>query len=119
MSKIVQAVNAMISNSNLITDVIKNGEELFFLYKGKYKWSITKRDTEEYYLFYYPLDLHISEIAQLDSSDWQDTPMVSYSSTDIGTREAIASFSELYNIIKERVFGVNQVLDDIISDLDF
>ena len=42
MTKIVQAVNAMISNPDKIKSVIPNGQEFFFIYKDKYKWSILK-----------------------------------------------------------------------------
>ena len=45
--------------------------------------------------------------------------MVTYKDTEIGTKEAKASFAELHTLIKERVYGVNDVLDDIISDADF
>lgn len=117
MSKIVQAVNAMISNPSQITSVMKNGKELFFLYKGKYKWSIGKNDQNEYYLYFYPGREEIQHLAHYEPSDWEGTPMVSYSDTDIGTKEATSTFAELYTQIKERVYGVNQVLDDIIADM--
>jgi len=42
--------------------------------------------------------------------------MVKYSDTEVGTKEAKSSFAELYTIVKERLYGVNDVLDDIISD---
>lgn len=118
MSKIVQAVNAMISNPNLISAVIQNESEFFFLYKGKYKWSISRRENDEHILWYYPGAETIQKLSGNDGSDWEGTPMVTYKDGEIGTREAKASFSELYTIIKERVYGVNEVLNDIISDAD-
>jgi hypothetical protein len=118
MSKVVQAVNAMISNPKQITNVMRNGNELFFLYKGKYKWSISKNQKGEYYLFFYPGDQAIEHLAYYDGDDWEGTAMVTYTDAEIGTKEATSSFSELYTLIKERVYGVNEVLDDIISDLD-
>lgn len=118
MSKVVQAVNAMISNPDHITNVMRNGRELFFLYKGKYKWSIIKSDEDKYHLYFYPGDEDLERLAYYDGNDWEGTPMVTYSDEDIGTKEAKASFSELYTLIKERVYGVNEVLDDIISDME-
>ena len=118
MSKIVLAVNAMISNPNLISTVIQNDKEIFFLYKGKYKWSISLRDGGEHFLWYYPGIETIQQLAATEGQEWEGTKMVTYKDNDIGTKEAKASFSELYTIIKERVYGVNEVLDDIIADAE-
>lgn len=114
MSKIVQAINAMISNPRFISNVIRaDKEEIYFLYKGKYKWSIAHRD-EGYYLFYYPGDDSIQNLAD---EPWNpQIPIVVYKDTDIGTKEAKASFAELYTVVVEKVFGVDAVLDDIIGD---
>ncbi len=119
MSKVVQAINAMISNPDLITDVMKNNVEFFFVYKGKYKWSTIRTNDGEHYLYFYPGSQNIESLAQYDGLDWEGTPIVTYSASEIGTKEAVASFSELYTLIKERVYGVNDVLDDIISDINF
>ena len=118
MSKIVQAVNAMITNADLITPVIQNDNEFFFVYRGKYKWSISKRE-DEHLLWYYPSDDSIESLAIYDGQDWVDTPMVTYRDSEIGTREAKASFAELYTLVKERLYGINAMLDDIISDGEF
>jgi len=118
MSKVVQAVNAMISNPGQITKVMRNQRELFFVYKGKYNWSITRNDVGEYFLFFYAGDDSIESLAHYEGMDWEGTAMVTYAASEIGTKEATASFSELHTLIKERVYGVNEVLDDIISDMD-
>lgn len=119
MSKIVQAVNSMVANPDLVNRVLRGFEgELFFLYKGKYKWSIRRNDDGEFFLFYYPGDQTLEHLAQLQDYEWQDFgEMVSYSTKEIGTREARSSFSDLYTLLKERLFGVNEALDDIIGDL--
>lgn len=118
MSKVVQAVNAMISNPNSISNVMKSGRELFFLYKDKYKWSINRREKGDYQLFFYPGGEELADLAHYEAQDWEGTAIVGYSDSEIGTKEATASFAELYTLIKERVYGVNEVLDDIISDMD-
>lgn len=118
MSKVVQAVNAMISNPKLITEVFKNGDEFFFLYKEKYKWSIIKSEDGKYRLFFYPGDDDLSEIANYGPYQWESAEMISYTDSDIGTKEARASFSELHTLVKERVYGINEVFEDIISDME-
>lgn len=119
MTKIVEAANAMIANPDKITNVILVGDEVFFLYKGKYKWSITEGNSGEYRLFYYPGSSDtIDFLADSARSGWDsDIPMITYSVEDIGTVEAKATFKELYLVTKGKVFGVDEALDDIISDL--
>ena len=118
MSKVVQAVNAMIANPEYIDRVTRGGHgELFFVYKRKYKWSMRRDADGEIFLYYYPGQQSLDQLARFDDDDWQDfADMVVYSSREIGTREAQSSFNELYTLLKERVFGINEVLDDIIKD---
>jgi hypothetical protein len=117
MSKIVQAVNAMISNQALITEVVKGDKEIFFRYKAKYTWSMRK-ESSTHYLWYYP-NHEIDYLLGCEvENEWNGVDMVGYNDTEIGTREAKASFAELFLLLKEKMFGVNNVLDDIISDGD-
>lgn len=117
MSKIVQAVNSIIANRDGITEVIKGESETFFIYKGKYTWSMAKRP-DGLWLWFYPGNPDPEMLAGLDGDDWEGVAMVSYKDADIGTREAKASFQELFTILSEMVFGVDKVLDDIIADGD-
>jgi hypothetical protein len=119
MSKIVQAVNAMISNKKLIDSVIIGDSEIFFRYREKYIWSV-RRESEsgEYLLWYYPGADDVGRIAANDGEDWERVPMVVYKTADIGTKEARASFAELHSIVKERIYGMDEVLQDIISDAE-
>lgn len=116
MSKIVQAVNAMIENQQLITEVIKGADgELLFKYLGRHKWAIS-RDAGNYELSYYSSDLSLQEIAEIQPWDREKhCGVVSYTSKEIGTREALASFQELYTVVTEKAFGLADVLDEIIS----
>lgn len=119
MSKIVQAVNAMISNPKLIADVMEADNEYFFLYKGKYKWSIKSLDDGNIGLWFYPGNESLQDLMHVAlSPNWQSVPMVSYLTQDIGTKEATASFKDLYNLVKEKLYSVDTALDDIISDLE-
>lgn len=131
MSKIVQAINAMISSSDKILKVIpgaQNPDDLFFLYAKddkKYKWSISKYDEEQYsgevktsyYLNYYGnKEKTIEEIASYTGPNQQQEigPIMNYSSEELKSREAKESMVEFYRVVKEKQLGMDQVLDDII-----
>lgn len=114
-AKIVQAVNAMVSNSDKISDVVGGQQELLFMYKKKYVWGIADR-SDEYGLWYYPDAKSTEELASLEPHEFEDMPLIYYSTKDIGTKEARDSFRELYQLVKEKVLGMDTVLDDIISD---
>jgi hypothetical protein len=117
MSKIVQAVNAMISNQEKISQVMEGDDEYFFVYRDMYKWSI-KKTNDDVILYFYPEDYDIESLAALSPSSWNSIRMVIYKASEIGTKEAISSFLDLLTIIKEKQYGVDSVLDDIIGDLD-
>jgi len=122
MSKIVVAVNVMIVQKDKITNVISGGsdKELFFLYDKKHKWSMMAND-DGHVLFYYPGPATLSSLASIPTEAWDDSiDMVIYRVKDIGTTEARESFAELYAELKQKKFGMDKVLDDIIaSDLPF
>ena len=114
MNKIVQVVNAMISNSDKINNVRKNEKEYFFLYDNKYKWSSSRGDDEVYYIHFYPLnDMSIEQLSSFH--DWEQYEYVTYSTKDLKTREALESFRELYQIVSNKVFGIDNMFDDIIG----
>lgn len=122
MSKIVQAVNAMISNPEKITSIIKGREtsenEYFFLYKNKYKWSVAQVDIDEYNIFYYVDNMSLAEIEQISRNNWKTLNFVTYKTSEIRTKEAFESFSELYRVVSEKAFGLDEMFNDIISDMD-
>lgn len=117
MSKIVAAVNAMITNQQKITSVIKGvqGNEIFFLYDNKHKWSIRYDDDGSYNLYYYPSQDSLESLSKIGSWD-PNIPMMYYTTSDIGTDEAKQSFRELYGLIKEKIYGVDEILDEIIKN---
>lgn len=117
MSKIVQAVNSMIANDSLISNVQQSQGEIFFLYKGLYKWSMVKRN-DGHHLWYYPGLEDLNHLAAMTNDGWgfADIPMVHYHDAEIGTKEAKASFAELYTLLSEKVYGIDDVLKDIIGD---
>lgn len=113
--KIVQVMNAMISNPEKISNVLQNDGEYYFLYDKKHKWSI-KSLGDNYTLFFYPTNtLSIEQLATND--DWVNfSEVVSYTSQEIKTREATESFSELYQIVSEKLYGLDDIFDEIIGN---
>ena len=121
MSKIVTAVNAMITNSYSITNVLTSVElnEYFFIYNTKFKWSIAKYE-DDYLLCYYNINENIEYMASIGSYSLPQNNYMRYSTEEIKTREARESFEELYSIVKEKIFGLDVVLDEIIkTDVPF
>jgi hypothetical protein len=118
--KIVQVLNTMITNQTKISNVLRNDKEYFFLYDKKYKWSITKADkSEDYYVHFYPTDhLSIEELASND--DWEGfNHFITYSTVDLKTKEAQETFTELYQIVANKVYGLDDIFDDIIRGDEF
>ena len=119
MSKIVTAINVMVSNPERITNVIKgyNETECFFVYDGKHPWSILKQNDGGYYMAYYPGDQDIANLSKIPDEYWHDANVhcVSYTSKDLGTKEAKESMAELFRIVNEKVYGMDDVLNDIIN----
>lgn len=120
MSKIVRAVNTMIVNRDLITKIIEVEKEYFFLYKQKYKWSIlpdTKDpEVENYSLIYYKDDRAIEHLSHLEGPEWESVLYVGYYTRDLKSKEARESFQELYRTVKEKLYNIDEVLDDIIGE---
>jgi hypothetical protein len=121
MSKVISAANAMIANPKKIGSVIlgQSGSEIFFTYDGKYNWSMTN-PKGNYFLFFYPVTSNytLEQLANIeDPQEWDHVAMVRYDAQEFGTQEAMQTLAELYTVIKEKLYGVNQALDDIIGDL--
>ncbi len=118
MSKIVSAINAMISNSDLISNIVEgwDSSELFFMYDGIHKWSVTKSYQGELSIHYYSTDEKVEYLANMPQDERAKlTKTVSYSSETLGTREARESLEELYTVLQEKLFGMDKVFDQIIS----
>ncbi len=118
MSKIIRAINVMISNSKKITNVILSEKEYFFLYDRKHKWSISKNEEKNvFYLHYYPGEETLEDLSSITPEDWDyhNISYITYSSEEIKTREAYESMQELYRITKEKSLGIDKVFDDIID----
>lgn len=116
MSKIVQAVNAMLSNREKIAKVCENEDEYYFVYGDKYKWSIRRGEGGAILLYFYPGEESFQYLSTTHPADWSDVKFVVYKDADIGTKEAKASFLELLNVVQEKLYGVDAMLDEIIKE---
>jgi hypothetical protein len=113
--KIVQVLNAMIANPEKISNVIKSDKEFFFLYDGKHKWSVLKWDREdEYSVFIYPkFEGTLEDLPHVDFGTFND--YVSYTTKELKTTEARETFAELYQIVSSKVFGVDDIFNEILT----
>lgn len=118
MSKIIKAINAMVSNPNLISDAKKYSNIIYFLYKGVYKWSIATLGALEsnYRLCYYAGEEDLSDIINFDNYDFENAKIIIYNSEDFKTKEADESFAELYLTVSEKLYDIDKALDDIINE---
>lgn len=115
--KIVQVVNAMITSKEKISNVIRDNDEFYFIYDQKYKWSISKVDSDDdYFINFYPKDdINIEEISlQRGWGNYKD--YVTYSTMDLKTREAHETFTELYQVVAGKLYGIDEIFDNIIGD---
>ena len=120
MSKIIKAINVMVSNPDKIGKETRgtSSKEIFFTYMSKHNWSMYLREEKGYALHYYPGDETIEDLASI--STWEDVSMITYTSSELGTREAFESMRDLHTILTEKLYGLNKVLDEIIdSDVPF
>lgn len=119
MSKIVAAINAMISNSDSITNVVQGDmdSECFFVYDKKHTWSIIENKAGKYFLHYYPGNPSVNELARIPSQHWHEAEIhsVVYTSEVLGTKEALDSLKELNSIVREKLYGMDSVLEEIIE----
>ncbi|WP_135604953.1 hypothetical protein [Methanococcoides sp. NM1] len=115
MSKILKAVDAMFNSEELITDVKTLQDTLFFKYNQTYVWSIQK-ELGDFYLIYYVNHDEVKNV--IDAIKYMPNdpgPYISYSSKDYKSTENGDNFAELYQIVKEKLYNIDTVLDNIIS----
>lgn len=117
--KIVQVINAMISKSDLISDVVRgegaaSRNEYYFRYNNKYTWSILYDDkSDDYTLYFYPNNQEST--LTLARGAWTDAEVITFALSEIKTQEAEESYSELYKIVADKLHGLDKIFDDIIN----
>jgi len=123
--KIVLVVNSIISHKEKITDVVVEKSEFFFLYNGKHKWSVKKfeQDWKEHFIVNFfpdnPDDIigrNITDIVTSRSWGGGIDNVVSYSTKELDTVEAYETFKELYELLFDKVYGIDDIFNDIIGE---
>jgi|JI102314A2RNA_FD_contig_51_1779867_length_1135_multi_4_in_0_out_0_1 transcriptional/translational regulatory protein YebC/TACO1 len=122
MSKIVAAINTMLLNSDKITNVgisHYNEQEIFFKYLKKQNWSIMKTPDSNFIVYYYPNnDIEILKTLDASSNDFQGVQMVKYATNEIKTKEAYETFEELFTMLQEKTYNLDEVFDEIFKNDD-
>ncbi|MEW8512340.1 MAG: hypothetical protein AB2608_16005 [Candidatus Thiodiazotropha sp.] len=117
MSKLIQAINVMVANESKIGRVTpgKESKEVFFVYDKKHVWSMAKQDSGMK-MWYYPSGINNFEhLVNARNDEWEHMQMVYYSEEEFATREAKESVDELYRIVREKQYGMDEVFNDIFS----
>ncbi len=136
MSKITIALNSMIEHRDQITDVMNYKQTYYFRFLN-YVWSIRSYVVENNQMFkniiqlthnpihysatYYPDYYSVADLKddleKRDESGKQIVEITSfvYSSETDKDRETYQTFRALFNLLREKLYNVDQVLEDIIS----
>ncbi len=117
MSKIIAVINVMVANESKITKaepVHSQNNEVAFVYDNKYLWSI-RRDKGDYHMWYYPGGPKNLDSVVHNTGDWEFVDRVYYGPDTFAAREALASVSELHKIVSEKMYGMDQVFEDILK----
>ncbi|MDA6068661.1 hypothetical protein NJT12_03420 [Flavobacterium sp. AC] len=123
--KIVLVINSIISHQEKISNIIANGDEIFFLYDGKHKWSVDKIAEEyidTYIVNFYPQDGNENKVQTLEQiidlkMFGSPVRMATYTTRQYSTTEAYETFKDLYEIVFNKVYGIDDIFDSIISEL--
>ena len=112
MSKILEAIRSMIDNEGNISDVLEGEDgEYFFLYNGKFAWSMIKNKEGDLSIYYYP---NVDDPKELVSIiDWEGTKYVANNSGNKDP-DKLQVYEELYALLAKKVFDFDKVLDEII-----
>lgn len=121
MSKIVKAINSMIVNQNKISEVCLSpfsevGTELFFEYDKKYIWSVMRKEEGDFVVYYYPNCKSARQMSEVPYEYLGNYPVVAYGAEELGSKEAKSSVRELFNLLRQKLYNIDMVLDDIIGD---
>ena len=127
MSKIVKVANIMVSNSNKISEVINHDNVWFFLYDKKYAWCMKSWNYEgdDKYLLYFLMgnvSSYVNDGREFEILSRQDINLlvkngtaIEYSTNEMCSDEALQAFRQLYITVREKGFGIDKVLDEIID----
>lgn len=109
MTKIIKAINSMIINKDKISNVKKGDlNRFFFIYEGRYVWSIRKDTGGEFFLRFYPAE-------SVEHAMRNNNESIRYSTSQFNSKEDVQSFEALHMLVQEKIYGLDKALDDIIN----
>jgi hypothetical protein len=119
--RIIAAMNAMIENKSMIDAIYPIShivlEGFVFEYKKKYKWAIIfDRNDDEYFLIFYANTFESTEHLALQ---YPTTSTAVYSTEEYKDRESVQTFKELFQTVRNKLYGIDAMLDDIIGPVSF
>jgi len=112
MDKILEVIKKITINANLISQVKRSGEELYFVYNGAYNFSIMKRnESYPYYFHLYPnRDMSIEDVMNIDWSDFKE--FLTYNSNETGGEEL---YEILYETLMSKLYNADTILNEILG----
>ncbi len=121
MSDIIEILKKILSAKTKISNIELNGDEVFFIFSGKYIWSAKKNDGNIYFYFYpkTPVE-NYRFLLGLEPYEFKDVIMQHYNSANYDvTQKAI--FSDLYEYVYNKGMGIEDAFEDILTveDDDF
>ena len=117
--RILDVIDKMTKTPSKITEVLGNGGEYYFKY-GKHTWSLIHRDQSSEYgiytIYLYPkYEGSVGNIAETFEYGDADIDMVSFHERDIPAPGAREKFDELYAILRNAYYKIDDIFDDILK----
>lgn len=114
---IIKVINKMILNSGAIGNVYpapgNSSNEFFFVFNMKHFWSILLTGLrDDFLLFYYKDNPSFKDLVE-DKDRFSNA--ICYSTMDFKSKEATESFRDLFNIVKGKTYGMEEVFKDILN----
>jgi hypothetical protein len=132
MTTIIEVLNVIIDNQVQLKEIARDprdSRKVYFRYAGPRVWSVEQRDDDSTVVKVYPLtddlaELPLERIAKatgLDSSPDSDSILsrmrstMEYTDLEWNSREAKATFRDLYKTLLERSYNLNNYFDQIVA----
>jgi len=117
MNKIVQAVKKMVANSTGIVEHKHDEYQFFFTYEEKYLWSIEYNANEDaYILHFYPnIEEFMNFLENGQGQTLSSVTSICFSTKKLEDKEAYGAFKALFQLLQEKKYDFEKVLDEIIG----
>ncbi len=112
MDKILDVIRKITDNANLISQVMRSDDELYFTFADSFKFSLRKGVGEfPYYFHLYPdTKMSIEDIMNVDWSYFKD--YLTYNSNETGEEEL---YDNLYKILASKLYNADKIINEILG----